>query len=844
MENGTIYAYKLQHIDNPTFDDVQRLARNFIKDLPQPMVDEIYDDLNRGVDQLTTEPQMLVYLHSFGNMHQAKLNRAFEQLPDAFLQQPEIRIVDYGCGQAIGTMCYADFLASRHLSQKVRSVTLIEPSEICLKRAALHVSQFFTDAKIRTICKTFDDLTDDDLANTADIPTLHILSNVLDIQAFDLEDFANLIANNLNNYNQFVCVGPYFSYSNKDERMSRFAELLNGNVSYSKIFEKGELFDGKTWTAQIVCFSIGELEEELSTEVTEEEIKTSIIDDNRVFYSCDGKKLLTCDTDEYFEGQCDSEYIIKNGTQVICDNAFDGWCVLQRINIPDSVTSIGKTAFSCCERLQQITVPLGCTEKFKKILPKDLWGKLYISTNVTDEEIDLGIKDKFGVIYSPDGHLLLKCANKDIKEYVIREGTKIICDSAFYDCKSLQQINIPNTVICVGDYTFNRCVSLQQITIPNSVTNIGNDAFGVCSSLLQITIPNSVINVGKRAFESCISLNNISISNSMTNIGYMTFYNCKSLKHISIPNSVSNFGQAAFSNCESLEQITISNSITDIRYKTFEFCKSLKQVTIPNSVTRIDTDAFYGCESLLQITIPNSVTHIEDYAFCSCHLLQHISMSNSVTKIGNFAFSSCSSLQQITIPNSTRSIGTNPFVGCDKICIKSESKHYIVKDEMLISSSNYLITYFGNNESVLIPNTITKIGVYAFGHCLSLQQIIISNTVTKIEDEAFYYCSNLQQIIISNSVISIGEQAFYECSSLLYISIPNSVTIIDHKAFFFCRSLQQITIPESVTYIGRDAFFGCDSLQKIIIPEGTTEKFKRMLPKELWDKLYCLNKAE
>ena len=259
IEDTTAYAYKVKRADNLTFDKVRAIAKKFIDDLPQDDVNELYDELNHGIDQLTTEPQMLTYLYSFGNMHQAKLNRAFEQLPDAFLQQPEIRIVDYGCGQAIGTMCYADFLADRGLSQTIKSVTLIEPSEICLKRAALHVSQFFPDAEICTVCKPFDDLTDNDLANSADIPTLHILSNVLDIQAFDLEDFATLIDNNLNNYNQFVCVGPYFSYSDKDERMTEFAELLDGNVSFSKIFEKGELCDGKTWTAQIVCFSVKKL---------------------------------------------------------------------------------------------------------------------------------------------------------------------------------------------------------------------------------------------------------------------------------------------------------------------------------------------------------------------------------------------------------------------------------------------------------------------------------------------------------------------------------------------------------------------------------------------------------
>lgn len=137
--------------------------------------------------------------------------------------------------------------------------------------------------------------------------------------------------------------------------------------------------------------------------------------------------------------------------------------------IPNSVTFIGDSAFTCCRSLTSITIPNSVTH---------------------------------------------------------------ICYGAFADCISLKEIIIPNSVTLIGDGAFTYCESLTSITIPNNVTNISQWAFWGCYSLEEITIPNSVTSIGNDAFWDCESLKEVFIPDSVTGIGDNTFLYCKSLKEV------------------------------------------------------------------------------------------------------------------------------------------------------------------------------------------------------------------------------------------------------------------------------------------------------------------------
>ena len=206
-----------------------------------------------------------------------------------------------------------------------------------------------------------------------------------------------------------------------------------------------------------------------------------------------------------------------------------------------------------------------------------------LSTETTEEELKEALVDEWGVKYSKDGRKLLEAPGELSGAYSVKEGTKIICDSAFWYCSSLSEIVIPSSITSIGDSAFYGCNSLSGIVIPSSVTSIGDRAFSSCDSLSEIVIPSSVTSIGKSAFWGCNSLSEIVIPSSVTSICDWAFWNCRSLSEIVIPSSVTSIGKGAFYVCDSLSEIVIPSSVTSIGDSAFYGCKfpdNLKQELI------------------------------------------------------------------------------------------------------------------------------------------------------------------------------------------------------------------------------------------------------------------------
>lgn len=252
-ESKTIYSYLIEHMESPSFKKVRDLACDFVRKLPQELCDELHNSLNKGVDILDSEALLQMYFYAFGEMHAAKLNYAFEHLQQYIKEAKKVELIDYGCGQGMASICYHDFIKDVNSSQEISRVTLIEPSEMALSRASLLCSRFYPDAEIVTVNKDFENLTGNDIELSSSIPTIHLFSNILDVESYDIEKFAQLVRTISSGDNDYVIVSP-IQNANRMKRLKDFVTILENNLYFEQYLDKRELRDDKDWTcAVLIC---------------------------------------------------------------------------------------------------------------------------------------------------------------------------------------------------------------------------------------------------------------------------------------------------------------------------------------------------------------------------------------------------------------------------------------------------------------------------------------------------------------------------------------------------------------------------------------------------------------
>ncbi len=554
-----------------------------------------------------------------------------------------------------------------------------------------------------------------------------------------------------------------------------------------------------------------------------------------------GDRVTTIGEDAFWACSSLTSITIPDNVTTIGGSAFALCSSLTSVTIGDSVTSIGDAAFLHCSSL---------TEFRGKYASED--GRCLIIDGTLNSFAPAGLAEYTipDSVTTIGDSAFSHCSS--LTSVTIPDSVTILANRIFEGCSALSSITIPDSVTTIGECAFAACDSLTSITIPDSVTTIGEGAFSKCYSLTSITIPDGVTSIGKDAFAYCSSLTSVTIPDSVTTIRVGAFCDCESLTSVTIPDSVTTIEDSAFWYCSSLtsvyckavtppaggygmfddnasgrkiyvpmesveayksaqgwsdyadaiegynfidngdngddteigitktepefDEIWYTNGSTTEAtnpYNTDSFGCAILSNTYDESIEKwvikfdgwlytIGYEAFCNCEDIISITLPHSVTTLSEYAFYGCRNLTDINLTDSVTTIEGGAFQDCSGLTNIVIPDS-----------------------------------------------------VTTIGSYAFSGCISLTDVTLSNGITTIDNGVFSWCQSLKNIDIPDQVTSIGNDVFYDCRSLESICIPDSVTSIGVCAYQGCSSLTSVTIPENVTNIGSYAFSGTMNLSTV-----------------------------
>ena len=250
MEKDTLYAYKLKK-GACTLQRIRNIESAEILNLPAEEQSELHEALERGTDIISSEIQMCMFMYAYGKMHIAKMQDALEHLDKLVFESDDIAIVDYGCGQGIGTLTLIEYLKAHNLkTENIKSVTLIEPSKICLERAELHISLVLPKCRINTINKKIDDISTQEL-DYKESNVLHIFSNILDVEGISLKHFATITQKEHVSKAEYICVGPYFGESSKQSRYDNFGELIGIPPYYKRDYHKGEWQNDWTYSVRL-----------------------------------------------------------------------------------------------------------------------------------------------------------------------------------------------------------------------------------------------------------------------------------------------------------------------------------------------------------------------------------------------------------------------------------------------------------------------------------------------------------------------------------------------------------------------------------------------------------------
>lgn len=288
------------------------------------------------------------------------------------------------------------------------------------------------------------------------------------------------------------------------------------------------------------------------------------------------------------------------------------------ITIPDTVTSIGSSAFYLGE-FTSCVIPNSVTS---------IGESAFIDTPWLD---NMRAKDPLVIVNN-----LLIDARTAKGEVIVPNGVTTICGGSFRENGTVTSVTLPDSVKNIGEYAFQKCSALTEINLPESLVQLGDSAFDNCRSLTgNLKVPNGIKTIGSFTFKSCVNLTGITLPDGLTEIGNNAFRNCQKITSLTIPNTVRTIGAGAFSEVWNLKSLIIPASVTSIGDYCFDYTYALGSLTIlnPNCSIPDDKTLTYGLTTIYGYSGSTAQAYAEKYS------KDFSALDQSQIKLGDVDFS-------------------------------------------------------------------------------------------------------------------------------------------------------------------------------------------------------------
>lgn len=477
----------------------------------------------------------------------------------------------------------------------------------------------------------------------------------------------------------------------------------------------------------------------------------------------------------------------------IGNNAFEN-CKITGIVIGDNIKSIGSEAFYGCLRLN--SVRLG---KCVKSIGSDAFYSVSgCSVYISDLEAWLNISF-FDESANPANQGRLYLNDTRVTELIIPEGVTEISKYAFFGCKGLTVVSIPDSVETIGKNAFSS-TEIKEVVLGNGVKRINSYAFSNMLYLETVTFGENIELIENYAFNGDNNLNKVYINDlsSWLKLKFSSFYN------------------------------------NPLSYGASLYCDGtlVENLTIPEGITEINDYAFYGCQSINSVSFPASIKIIGSHAFDSCTNLKDISLSSVLEYVGIDVFLNCGYYN-----DSTKWENSGLYLSANLMAVdKNFSGPFAVKAGTVFVADYAAYQNTGITHLVL-ADSVEVVGSNAFSGCKGLTQIIFGKNLLSIGKSAFYNCSRLDIINFNDKLKEIDSSAFYNCSGISYVYINDlanwcGINFSDYSSnpVFYAKSMYvdnekitDIEIPMGVERIGKNAFYNMADIESITIPSSMKE---------------------